>query len=295
MSALFANPVTLTVLPPLLAGLLLGLLAWVTAGNRVAMAIGWALGVVFVYWLLEGVPPLPPAAAKQKLGYLIALGGLAGVVWSLFPGNRPFTALASLVLAVVAVLWLGWSKVIGGGNMGVVLLAAALAILLAAGMIGWIRSQDRAGAAEEPFLAPAVQLTTAIAGSIVAASGLFLGMGQMLGALSAMLGGALAISYAALLIRGRGLDLLPPGAALAVGNAVLCGVALTALLAPSPSLNGLIVLALGPVLAFLLRGRIAALLPQTQFLRPILAGAIIAIPAIAASLIAVLTGTGPFA
>jgi len=295
MTAILANPVALTVLPPLLAGLLLGLLAWASGGSRVAMAIGWGLGVVFVYWLLEGAPPFPPAAAKQKLGYLIALGGLAGVAWSVSPGNRAVPALASLMLAAVAVFWLGWSKIAVGGNMGVVLVAGALAVLLAVGMVGWIRSEDGTGTAEAPFLAPTAQLTTAIAGSVVAASGLFLGMGQMLGALAAMLGGALAISYAALLIKGRGLDLLPPGAVLAVGNAVLYGVVLTALLAPSPSLAGLIILALGPVLAFLLRGRIAALLPQAPFLRPILAGAVIALPALAASLIAVLTGTSPFA
>ncbi len=298
MPALLANPVVLTVLPPLLAGLILGILAWASGSNRLVVVLAWGAGVLFVYWLLEGVPPLPPIAAKQKLGYLIGFGALAGIASSLMPGARNRAALASAVLAAVAVVWLGWSKITNSGNTGIVVLAALLAVLLAAGIVGWL-SSDNADSdesqSEQPFLAPGILLTTAIAGSIVAASGLFLGMGQILGALSAMLGGALAVSYMALLVRGQGLALLPPGAIQAVGNALLCVVVLTALLGPSPSLLALIVLSTGPLLAVLLRSRIAALLPGAKFLRPILAGAIIAIPAITASLIAVLTGTSPFA
>src|SRR5450631_4125106 len=47
---------------------LLGFIAWLPATNMRALTVAWLIGVLFIYWLLEGVPPVPPAAAKQKLG-----------------------------------------------------------------------------------------------------------------------------------------------------------------------------------------------------------------------------------
>lgn len=297
MSSLFANPIALTVLPPLAAGVLLGLIAWLSGSNRAVMALAWGVGILFVYWLLEGVPPLPPIAAKQKLGYLIGLGALLGVAASLLPTARNRLAIASAILAAVAVVWLGWSKISAGGNAGALLLAALLAILMAAGVIGWflnLNEESVDASSEHSFIPGSVLLTTAVAGSIIAAAGLFLGMGQMLGGLAAMTGGALAVSYLALLLRGGSLALLAPGAVLALGNAVLCAFVLTGLLGPSPSVPGLIVAAAGPLAALWLRPTITGLLPRAPALRPILAGAILAIPAFVASLYAVLTGTSPF-
>ena len=298
MNALLANPLALTILPPLVAGLLLGLLALATGGNRIAMAVGWGAGVLFVYWLLEGVPPVPPVAAKQKLGLLLALGALAAVVADGMQLRPWLWRIVFLALTAIAVLWLGWSKLDDlAGNAGALALAVAAAALLAAGaqfstLLADSQSQPHA---EAPFIVPAALLTTAIAGAVVSASGLFLGMAQLLGALAAMLGGALAVNYAALLTRGQGLDLMRSGATLAVAYAVLCASVMTALLAPSAVAVALLVLAAGPLLAALFASSIAAVLPNIPFLRPILAGAIIAIPAIVASLIAVLTGTSPFA
>jgi len=295
MNAIFANPVALTVLPPLAAGLLLGLLAWVTSGNRVTMAIGWSLGVLFVYWLLEGVPPLPPIAAKQKLGYVFALGGFEALVCAAMPWNR----VALLILALLAVVWLGWSKLGDLANAELIMLAVLVALWLPSTTLIWQRAMQSDSAepqSERPFILPAALLTIAIGGSIISASGLFLGMAQMLGAIAAMLGGALLVSYAALLVRARGLYLLPDGADVAVSAAILAGLVMTTLLAPSASQAALVVLSLGAILvAVVAAQRLPSALPDIPVLRPILAGAIIAIPAIASSLIAVLTGTSPFA
>ena len=298
MNELLANPVVVTILPPLLAGLLLGVLAWVSSGNRIAMALGWGIGLLFIYWLLEGVPPLPPIAAKQKLGYLLALGGLAGFALIAWRFSPLISRLKYIALAALAVISLGWSKFGGADDLWVLLLAIAVSGLLSAGSIAAMSltdSQTPQAAVERTFIIPTAYLTTAIAGSIVAASGLFLGMAQMLGALAAMLGGAIAVGFFALLARGRGIDLLPQGAAMAVANALLCAVALTALLAPSANGLALVLLSLGPLLAALLANRLAMALPGIALFRPILAGAIIAVPAIIASLIAVFTGTSPFA
>lgn len=295
MNAIFANPVTLTIVPPLAAGVLLGLLAWVAAGNRLAMAIGWSLGALFVYWLLEGVPPLPPIAAKQKLGYVFALGGVGALIAAFFPLAR----LVLIVLAAVAVVWLGWSKLGDPANAETVMLAALAALWSITVTLVWQRVAQGDGTevrAENAFLVPAALLTMAIGGSVIAGSGLFLGMAQMLGALAALIGGGLIVSFLALLLRGRGVALLPEGADVAVDTAILSGLVMTTVLAPSVSQGALLMLTLGATLVAVLGARrLPAVLPAAPVLRPLLAGAIIALPAIAASLFAVLSGTSPFA
>ena len=297
MNALLANPVALTILPALAAGVLLGLLAWVSGGNRVTMAVGWGLGVLFIYWLLEGVPPFPPVAAKQKLGYLLAVGSVVGLVFSFINVPRWVFFFKSIAMALLALGWLGWAKFGDADNVWTVVLAVLVTMLIGRGSLYQLPLAVEAADAshEHPFIAPAALMTTAIAGAIVATTGLFLGMGQILGALAALLGGALAVGYLALLIRGHGVLLMPKGSVPVVAYAVLCGAVLTALLGPSVNAPALLILATGPILTALLAPRIAAAMPNIPLLRPILAGAVIAIPAIIASLIAVLTGTSPFA
>ena len=304
MEAILANPVALTVLPPLLAGLLLGLLAWVSAGNRVVMAIGWSAGILFVYWLLEGVPPLPPIAAKQKLGYLLLFGGALGVLLSMLPlvgAGRLWPIMAAALVA--AFVWLGFNTLNSGVMSGEVSFAFLPTILLIVVLLGrGLMESGRVAIAErgvppteQPFIIPIAWLATAIAGSISAAAGLFLGMAQMLGALAALTGGALMISHIALIAMGEGLRLMEPGAAFALGFAIACALLLTALLAPSANLLSLIVLSLSVPLTGYGRARIAALPPTMPALRPIIAGAIIAVPAVIACIVAMLTGGNPFA
>ena len=297
MSNLLANPVALTILPPLAAGLVIGLLAWISGGNRVVMALAWGLGVLFAYWLLEGMPPLPPVAAKQKLGYLLAAGALVGLVFSLIDPGPTVFFLKSVALALLALVWMGWTKFGDAQAIWTVVLAVLVTMLTGRGSLYSLSlaSAKPTPGSERPFLAPAALLTTSIGGAIVAASGLFLGMGQMFGALASMLGGALAVSYLALLTRGEGLRLMPLGTVPIVSYAVVACAILTALLGPSVNPWALLILALGPLLAAVLSDRVARLLPDVAFLRPLLAGAIIAIPAVIASLLAVFTGTSPFA
>ena len=297
MNELLGNPVALTVLPPFAAGLLLGVLAWLSGGNRVVMAVAWGLGMLLVYWLLEGVPAFPPAAAKQKLGYLLLAAVPLGALFATLPVKSAWSWLAIDLPLTAALLWLGWNKLASGENPGLMLIALVLAALLGIALLvadSLLKATPVEKWPELPFLVPAAWMLTAIAGSVVAATGLFLGMAQMLGALAALLGGALLVNFLSLVVTGRGFETVGRTGGFAVGFAVSCANLLTLLLGPSPSFLALLVLATCPLMSLAVLKWASNWLPAAAFLRPILAGVVIAIPAIIASLIAVLTGTSPF-
>ena len=300
MSSLFSNPVAMTVLIPLILGLLLGGVLWASRGSAVVNLVAWAAGLLFIYWLLEGAPPLPPISSKQKLGYIILLAGPLGYAFARFSeGGKNGWLAADLPLTAVLV-WLGWSKFAAASLSSEIALLMGFAVLTLLG-IGMLIADSMTKAPplralhELPFLAPAAWMLTAIAGSIVSVAGLFLGMGQMLGAFAAMTGGVLAVSYAALITTGKALPVFTRASAYAVGFAISSAIILTALFGPEPNKLSLLLLSLTPLMPLAVTRWVSGRLPNIPFLRPILAGAVIAIPAILASLIAVLNGTSPFA
>ena len=300
MNSLMTNPVALTVFLPLILGLVLGAVLLFSRGSALVNLLGWATGLLFIYWLLEGVPPLPPIASKQKLGYLFLLAGPLGVAFDRFLSGGKNGWLAAVLPLIAVLVWLGWSKIISGSASSeiAVLMGIVVVVLLSAGMLNAGTATKALAVESQPeqtFLAPAAWMLTAIAGSIVSVAGLFLGMGQMLGAFAAMTGGVLLVSYAALLTKGTTIPVFTPASAYTVGFAISSTIILTTLFGPEPNKLSLMILSLTPLMPLAVTRWVSARLPKTPFLRPILAGAIIAIPAILASLFAILTGTSPFA
>ena len=293
MRELFSNPITAGIVLPLLVGIATGLFMLSVRGMEMIATLAAIVALIFVYWLLEGVPPFPPIASKQKLGYLVGMGGIAACLLPMAAWRRPagFALTAAGTLAAFA--WLGWPKFQAGMSLHL-LIAFGVAILLAGGTTMLAQTDDDASPqAEMQFLNPAAILSTAFASAIIGFMGLFIGMAQFLGAIAALTGGALLVGYGALLMTGKPRASLTPTACLGVSFALSAALILTALLGPEPHPVALLIAPFSLYMPRLVAGPLNGLLPRFQWLRPVVAGALIALPALLASLVAWFGGTSP--
>lgn len=71
---------------------------------------GTALVMIVAYWIIFSVPPFPPRASTQKLGYLIAIASLISL-FTTGPGKvERFWQYISGIVLVAGLIWLGESK-----------------------------------------------------------------------------------------------------------------------------------------------------------------------------------------
>ncbi|NUS19758.1 MAG: hypothetical protein HOQ25_08200 [Mesorhizobium sp.] len=286
MSALLGNPMVSTAALPLLLGTALALLArFAPPAVSPVLTLFWAALLLFFYWDTLGPPVMPPVAASQKLIYL----AFAGIVIGLLPErllSRGTSSLAVIAFAV-AFLWLGWRR-LAGGSLDLQMIAALAVGLLAPIGAAMIVAQEASPSpsAEEPFLAPAAVLALTLAGAIVSVLGASIVTGQLLGSLAALNGGWCLVQYVAMLRGGaaaswrKGVEFL-----LLYGAATV--LVQVALLAPKANPVALILSSLPPIVAVLMRGRLQNLLPGVRPLRPLVAGILIAAPAILAIVTAI--------
>ncbi|MDX1653603.1 MAG: hypothetical protein R3310_00180 [Candidatus Competibacteraceae bacterium] len=111
---LLQNPLFQAVLAPLLACALAAVVLGLLTGGRALLGVALAVGFATGYLLMEGLPPFPPPAAKQKVFYLVLLGGLTGAAldWRARP---PWILWAlALLWPVLILLWLAWRRLTGG-------------------------------------------------------------------------------------------------------------------------------------------------------------------------------------
>lgn len=237
---------------------------------------------------IEGLPPFPPIAAKQKLPLLLLTGGIAfavlGVLLRQF-ASRWIIALVGVVSLAVPAWWLGKNVLAANATkattLAVVLVVVAIEIAVVSG-----RGTRRAS----PAALPAALLATAIGTALTAIMGGYIGMAQMNGALAALFGGWMLVRYIAY-IRGddAAFDLHGFAALSFIWTAAM-GVTMTVLLSPSAAPAAL-VLAVLPVAIFaVLDWGKADFIKQPRFLRPLIIGALTAIPAIATIVVAVSAG-----
>ncbi len=225
-----------------------------------------------IYTLLEGVPAVPPVAAKQKLSFLIVGVAVAAVMASqlrLTSWLVPVTALA------VGLAWLGSNKLANAEAW-----PAAL-VVLAPIMTAAFASRSLETRTAETFLWPATLLAFAIGGSLLSLLGFFVGFAQVMGAMAAWLGGYMLFQFA-LVATGRKANPLSP---LALQAVLLCFVSMSfmvALFAPGASLPAYALLSLT-----LLVPQFAPRLPGVSAVaQPFAFGFLAAVPAVAAILIA---------
>lgn len=277
MSDLIVN----TVILPLGLGLVAGLVALAAARQRLALWLVALVLVVAIVWRLEGMPPLPPVASKHRLAYALGVLLLLAPLLAALP--RPPRILAAMALLASALAYIGLTKLFAAAAWPAALWLVPLPVLLGAGL-GFLETTRPA---PDDFYAPRLALLlTAIAGAVIALIGGFVGMGQLLGALAAAIGGTLIVPYAAQLIGRPG----PSGAAHGVANILLGGalsaiILIVALFAPSPDPLAMLVLALTPLSVTVM----PALAGVDARLRPIVFGFVAALPAAAAVLIAYVT------
>lgn len=281
MDSLLANLLLKGVLIPFALGLCLGLLP--ICGRRVA-AIAVGSAALVIYWLVEGLPPFPPLAVKQKLGYLFLAGGLIGLAGATLLGTKTRRFAVAIGASLIAVPWLGAAR-LASGDMGPLLLAFLIAALAGAGTALSMRT-GRDLAPEAPFLVPAAMLLTAASGAVLSLLGAFIGMAQVLGAFAALAGGYLLVCITMLILKRPVPDLFAGGAGFAATFAVTAALLVTALLAPSADPLTLILATLTFGMPFAYEKWFAPRVPAIRLLRPFIAGTVIAIPAILAGLVA---------
>jgi hypothetical protein len=285
LSAFLGNPMVTTAALPLLLGIALGLFARFTSpAASPALTLVWAALLLFFYWDTLGPPALPPVAASQKLIYLAFAGIIIGLLPERLTGGRTATALAAVAVAV-AFLWLGWRRIAAGALDLQMIAAIAVALLTLVGA-ATLAARQSSSSVEEPFLAPAAVMSLSLAGAIVSVLGASIVTGQLLGSLAALIGGWCLVQY---LATQRGGSAAPAGRGtefllLYAAATVLIQVAL---LAPKANPAALVLSSLPPLVALLVRGPLQFLLPGARSLRPLIAGILIALPAMLAILTAI--------
>lgn len=278
-----------TIALPLAMGVLIALLGRGTSATGLALtALLMPIAAAIASVAIEGLPPLPPVAAKQKLPLLLLAGGITFSILGLALRqglSRKVAAIAGVISLAVPAWWLGRNVIaanpVKAATLGAVLVVVAIMLPLV--------SAKRIPPAPEaaPTALPAALLWVAIATALCAIFGGYIGMAQMNGALAALVGGWLLVRYAAYLRGDDGAFVLDGVAAFAFVWTAAIALAMTVLFAPSaaPAALGLAVLplAVAPVVS-----RRAAFPGQPRVLRPLTVGALPAIPAILAILIAAL-------
>lgn len=263
---MFAGFIFATVTLPLTLGLALG--CWNRISSR-GMVVVTAVLLLVLYVNLEGIPPFPPTASKQKLTYVIAAAALSA------PFLHRARMLLTLCFLVIATLWLGWNKLGHDGLLG--LAPAAVPVALGAWGSRTLSRPERGA-----FVWPLALLALCLAGAGLAVDGVFMGFAQVSGAIAAFLGGALLVGYASLLM---GRDAALPEAVLSFlmlsGLSVLVVIGLFA-----PEIDPLAVAVAS--LTLLMPGVVPAFAKLPKPVRPVLQAILTSIPAVAALALAFL-------
>ncbi|CDX14138.1 conserved membrane hypothetical protein [Mesorhizobium plurifarium] len=286
MSAVLGNPMVTTAALPLLLGIALALAARFTLpAAPPVLTLLWAALLLFFYWDTLGPPVMPPVAASQKLIYLAFAGILIGLLPERTLGRR--TGFLAVIAFAAAFLWLGWRRLAGGALDLQLIAALAVGLLTLIGAALLIaRRPSPSPSPEEPFLAPAAVLALSLAGAIVSVLGASIVTGQLLGSIAALVGGWCLAQYLAAL-RGGATAAWSKGVEFLLLYAAATVLIQVALLAPKANPPALILSSLPPLAVALVRGPLQNLLPGARPLRPLVAGILIAVPAILAIVTAI--------
>lgn len=276
---------------PLVLGIVAALAAN-AAGSRKGAAIALLIPLFAAAALigLDGWPAFPPVRSTHKFPYALAIGGVLFAIAALLHNRRSaaLTALAALVSIALPLWWMG--RTILANNLQKATVLAIITVLAVAGA-AW-QAARQPSVAPETHVLPQAFFATSIAAALVAIFGGYMGMAMFNGALAALSGGFLIITYIRHLRGEEAAFALPGGGALAFAWVALMGVAVTALSAPKASAAALVATTLTLVLTPLasLYGPRFASLPRAA--RPLANGLAAALPALAGIAIAALQFAG---
>ncbi|MCX8997586.1 hypothetical protein NOF55_10755 [Rhizobiaceae bacterium BDR2-2] len=278
---------------PLALGVVAALVAN-AAGSRKAAAIAFLIPLFASAILIgiDGWPAFPPVRAAHKVPYVLAIGAVVFAVAALSvrKAHAGLTALAAAIAIALPAWWLGRNILANNSQK-----ATVVAVLFVIAVVGvaWqaLRRNTSAEMAQAQVL-PQALFATSVAGAIVAILGGYMGMAMFNGALAALAGGFLLVTYIRYLRGDENAFRLPGGGALAFAWVAFAGVLVTAISAPKASSAALVATALTPALTPLaaLYGPRMAHAPRA--LLPLITGLIAAVPALAGILIASLHFAG---
>ncbi|OAE35946.1 hypothetical protein AXG93_303s1000 [Marchantia polymorpha subsp. ruderalis] len=142
---------------------------------------------------IEGLPPFPPIAAKQKLPVLLVTGGVIFAILAALSRhhlNCWIIALVGVGSLAAPAWWLGRNVLAANATKAATLAIVLVIVAIELVAVSETRARKSSGAA-----LPAALLATAIATALTAIMGGYIGMAQMNGALAALFGGWLLIGY----------------------------------------------------------------------------------------------------
>lgn len=291
LDALMSNPATPgTVIPFALAVVLTAVIRFVggtTQGRALAIAAA-VVAFLVAFLIIESLPPFPPAAAKQKVFYLVLLALVVGLVLDLSGAPRPFARGALLLFPLIGLAWIGWRPLVAGPDVQLILRLAVLWLVSAAILWRLMTLSDRGA------LGPGVQVLVAAAGTaFVALLGNSASLGVLASSVAAATGGVLSWAFLAAFFSSGRYGFGSVGV-LGTGGALLTLVYVLVLFTETVNLIALAVLAL--VFA---ADRVAARMPPRRALgrvaQPVVLAALAAIPAAAAVGVALIAqDTSPY-
>ncbi|HXV30261.1 MAG TPA: hypothetical protein VD840_08015 [Sinorhizobium sp.] len=279
-----------TIALPLAMGAVISLLGKGKSATAVALtALLVPVAAAIASVAIEGLPPLPPVAAKQKFPLVLLAGGIVfaplGLTLKQWP-SRVVGALAGVISLAAPAWWLGRNVLaanpVKAATLGAVLLIVAIVLPLVSAK----RSPTADGV--PPAAMPAALLWVAIATALCAIFGGYIGMAQMNGALAALVGGWLLVRYIGYLRGDDEAFALKGIAAFAFVWTAAAALAMTVLFAPSAAPAALVLASLPLAAALVLSSRRIAFASQPRALRPLATGVATAVPAALAILIAAL-------
>ncbi len=231
-----------------------------------------------------------PPASIQKVFYLAVLAWVAGLVIDVTHTERAMGHLLSYVFPVIALLWLGWRLITGGPSAADV--AAMVCLYAAAILVFWrvaatARSADVETDSRYALLPSILVMVAAMASGFVAVIGASASLAQLALALGFAAGGYLFWNYIAYLRRGQTFTFGATGAFGAAGIWLVL-IDVMALFATRVSRWALL-LAVLVFAADLVVRRVALEGHWARWLNPVLYGVLVALPAVAAIVIATVT------
>lgn len=282
-----------TIVLPFVMGLV------IAATGRLGLSRGMVLTALLVplaaavaHATIEGFPALPPVAAKHKFPVILVIGGIAfAVLAALLPRlqSKALGAVLAVVSLVPSIWWLG-RNVLASNSGKAAVVAILFVIAVSALTLASTANRERRTASSVAF--PASLLWVSIASALAAVCGGYIGMAQMNGALAALAGGWLLVAYVRYIRGNDDAFALEGVGALAFGWTAIIALIMTALLAPAAAPAALILAILPIPAALLIDRRGITFEGLARAIRPLAIGLLIAIPAIAGIIIAVVLAEG---
>lgn len=275
------------VVVPLALGVVAALAAH-AAGARKAAVLAFLVPLFAAVVLIgiDGWPAFPPVRSAHKLPYVLALGavGFGIAALAVRKANAALAGIAAAVAIALPVWWLGGT--ILSNNALKATTVAILFVVAVAGVL-WHGASKR----EAPVL-PQALFATAVAAALVAIFGGYMGMAMFNGGLAALAGGFVLVAYIRHLRGDDAAFSLGGIGALAFAWVVFTGLLVTAISAPKASAAALVATALTLALTPLAGRYVPRLAGLPRAVRPLAAGLVAAVPALAGILIAGLQFAG---